>query len=76
MVDQRWMVLALLLVVAGSMAILAPKLLVAMNERVTKMLVSFDAPLLRFRYVVGVVFFVAGYLCFRLALLMPTLPTE
>lgn len=71
MVDPTWTTLSVLCLVTGALVILVPKLIVLANDRLSKALVSLDDLLLNYRYAVGIALMVVGYLCFRLALLVP-----
>lgn len=72
MLDPVWMALSAIALLGGVMVILVPKLLLRMNNQLTKALVSVDDLVLKYRHVVGATLLIVAYLCFRLALLIPT----
>lgn len=72
MLDPVWMVLSAIALLGGIMAILVPKLLLRMNNQLAKALMSVDGLILKNRHVVGAMLLIVAYLCFRLALLVPT----
>ena len=54
--------------VAGVLMFLEPRLVVKLNDALTRNLAALDQPMMRFRYLVGLLLMVSGYLFFRLAL--------
>lgn len=54
--------------VAGVLMFLGPRLVVRLNDVLTRHLATLDQPMMRFRYLVGLLLMVSGYLFFRLAL--------
>ncbi len=54
--------------VAGVLMFLEPRLIVKLNDALTRNLAALDQPMMRFRYLVGLLLMVSGYLFFRLAL--------
>ncbi len=71
MLEPTWLGLCVMALAGGAMVILTPKLVLQLNSRLNRVLVSFDETLLRYRHVIGVLLLVVAYLCFRLALLVP-----
>ncbi len=71
MPDNRLLVLSATCVVLSAMFFLFPGTLVSANRLLNRTLASFDEPLIRYRYVFGVMLAVAGYCVFRLAVLLP-----
>lgn len=71
MLDPVWLVLSGIALFGGVMVVLVPKLLLQMNDQLTKALGSVDGLVLKYRHFVGVTLLVVAYLCFRLALLLP-----
>jgi len=66
------LILSLLGVVMGAMFFLFPNGLLRLSQALDRALVAMpDERLLRYRYVVGLLCFVAGYELFKLALLIP-----
>ena len=75
MPDRTCIILSLLGVVMGTMFILFPNRLLGWSKAVNRVLVATpDEALLRYRYLVGLLCFVAGYGFFKLALLIPANP--
>ncbi len=73
MADSRLLLVSLLCVIIGGTLFLFPKGLAGLNQRLNTSLVLLDQWLIRYRYIIGVLAFVAGYGLFRLALLSPAL---
>ena len=73
MPDSGILVVSLVCVVGGVSFILFPHPLVSLSQALNRTLVALDGQLIRYRYVLGVLLFVASYLFFRLALLVPNL---
>jgi hypothetical protein len=69
MLDVGWSLLSLAALVAGTLVILAPTLIIDANKRLNRVLVSVDELVLRYRHLVGVTLLIVAYLCFNLALL-------
>ncbi len=75
MPDRGCLILSLLGVTMGTMFFLFPNSLLRLSKAVNRALVATpDELLLRYRYLVGLLCFVAGYGVFKLALLMPANP--
>jgi hypothetical protein len=72
MLDPVWMILSCIALFGGAMVILTPNVLLRMNNHLAKALVSVDDLVLKYRHVVGAMLLIVAYLCFRLALLIPT----
>jgi hypothetical protein len=62
-----WNSLSVIAFVGGVLALFAPRVLVTLNQRFTKTLVSLDEFFLRYRYLMGVLLLIVGFLCLRLA---------
>ena len=73
MPDSGLLVLSLVCLAAGVGFVLFSHPLLSMSRALNRTLVSLDDRLIRHRYVCGALLFVASYLCFRLALLVPGL---
>ena len=72
MPDRLCLILSLLGIVAGTMFILFPHALLRLSKAMNRTLVaSPDERLLRVRYLVGWLWFIASYGVFQLALLIP-----
>ena len=75
MPDRGCLILSLLGLVMGTAFILFPHGLLRLSKAVNRALVAApDEALLRYRYLVGLLCFVAGYGFFKLALLIPANP--
>ena len=75
MPDRGCLILSLLGVVMGAMFFLFPNGLLRLSQAFNRALVAApDEQLLRYRYLVGLLCFVAGYGVFTLALLIPAHP--
>jgi hypothetical protein len=73
MPDTGFLFLSLLSVGVGACLFLAPGALAKASDRLNRSIGKLDDALIRHRYVVGVLAFVAGYAFFKLALLLPSL---
>jgi len=76
MLDSWWIAASMFTVLAGVLVILAPKTVVNLNRLLGKVLVSTDELVMRYRHVVGATLLVVAYLCFQLAMVVPTLVAE
>ena len=74
MVNTLWMGLSAVALVGGTLIILAPKLVAGVNGQLSRVLVSIDDLVMRYRHIVGVTLLIIAYVCFNLALVVPTLP--
>lgn len=74
MPDRMCVILSLLGVVMGTMFILFPNGLLRVSKAVNRLVAVPDEALLRYRYLVGLLCFLAGYGLFQLALLIPANP--
>ena len=74
MPDTGFLFLSIVSVLVGAMLFLAPSVMVKMSQRLNQTLVVLDQGMLRYRYVVGALAFVASYAFFKIALLLPSLP--
>lgn len=75
MLDRGCLIVSLLGVVMGTMFFLFPNGLLRLSKAVNRALVAApDEQLLRHRYLVGLLCFVASYGLFKLALLIPANP--
>jgi uncharacterized membrane protein len=72
MLHSLWAGLSVLTLVVGILVILAPRFVVTVNSQLSKALGSVDDLIMRYRHLVGAILLVVAYLCFRLALLIPT----
>jgi len=72
MLDATWLWLSSVALVGGILVILAPKQVMQLNDQMSKILVTFDDLMMRYRHLTGVTLLVVAYLCFRLAMLVPT----
>ena len=68
MPDSGLLFLSLICVVAGVAFILFPHPLLNLSRALNRTLVTLDERLIHLRYLLGVLLFIASYLCFRLAL--------
>ena len=73
MPDSGLLLLSLLCLAAGAGFVLFPHPLMAISQALSRTRATLDDRLIRHRYLCGVLLFVASYLCFRLALLIPSL---
>lgn len=73
MPDTGCLFLSLLSVVVGAMFVLFPDALQRLGRTLNRTLATLDEQLMRYRYVLGLLLFVASYGLFRLALVLPTL---
>jgi len=73
MSDSGMLFLSLTSIVVGGALFLSPKFLLALSSRLNISRGTVDQWVVRYRYIAGVLAFVAGYGFFRLALLLPTL---
>jgi hypothetical protein len=73
MPDSGLLGLSLVCLVVGAGFILFPHPLLALSQALNRTFTTLDTVLVRHRYLSGLVLFVASYLCFRLALLVPFL---
>jgi len=55
------------------MMVLFPKMVLSASHGLNRIVTTLDEPLLRYRYLVGVLLAVTSYAFFRLALLLPML---
>ena len=74
MPDTGFLFLSLMSVLVGAMLFLAPSVMLKMSHRLNQTLMVLDQSMLRHRYVVGALAFVAAYAFFKIALLLPSLP--
>ena len=72
MPDTGMIFLSLMCIVVGALLFLSPNALVKLNEVLNRAVNVIDTGLLRYRYLVGVLAFVASYAFFKLALLLPS----
>ena len=73
MPDSGFLVLSLLSIVMGVMLFLAPQAIVKFGGLLNRTMAVLDGQLVRHRYVMGVLAFVASYAFFKIALMLPTL---
>lgn len=73
MPDSGLLVMSLVCLVGGVGFVLFPHPLQAISQALNRTLVALDERLIRYRYVCGLLLFLVSYLCFRLALLVPSL---
>ena len=73
MPDSGFLVLSLLSIVLGTALFLSPQALLKASSLVNRTLVVLDEQLMRHRYVMGVLAFVASYAFFKIALMLPAL---
>ena len=73
MPDSRLLLVSFLCVIIGGTFFLFPKILTSLSQRLNTSHGTLDQWIIRCRYIIGVLAFVAGYGFFRLALLLPTL---
>ncbi len=76
MLDSWWMVASAFALLGGVLVILSPKVVVNLNRLLSRALISADDVVMRYRHLVGAGLLVVAYLCFRLAMVMPTLVGE
>ena len=73
MPDSGLLVLSLVCLAAGVGFVLFPHPLLTVSQALNRTLVRLDERLIRHRYLCGLLLFVVSYLCFRMALLVPSL---
>ena len=73
MPDTGFLLLSLIGLSAGSLLILFPRGVLRLSERLNRAIKVLDEPLMRYRYIVGLLAFAASYAFFRIALLLPDL---
>ena len=73
MPDTGFVFLSVLSIVVGSCLFLVPGALLKMSEQLNRTLGRLDDRLIRHRYVMGILAFVAGYAFFKIAVLLPSL---
>ena len=73
MPDSGFLVLSLLSIVVGVMLFLAPQAIVKFGGLLNRSLAVLDDQLIRHRYVMGGLAFVASYAFFKIALMLPAL---
>ena len=73
MPDSGLLVLSLVCLAVGVGFVMFPHPLLILSQTLNRTLVTLDERLIRHRYLCGVLLFVVSYLCFRLALLVPSL---
>ena len=73
MPDTGFLFLSLVNVLLGALLFLAPNALAQVSRWLNRTLGDLDQNLIRHRYVMGLLAFVAGYAFFKLALLLPLL---
>lgn len=74
MPDTGFLFLSMMSVLVGATLFLAPNVILKVGQQLNRTLVVLDQGLLRHRYVMGVLAFLAGYAFFKIALLLPALP--
>lgn len=73
MLSSSWLVLSAITLLSGVLVILAPKWVVRLNNQLSRALLSLDDLIMRYRHLVGAMLLIVAYLCFRLALVVPSL---
>ena len=73
MPDSGFLGLSVASVALGALLFLSPKSVLRFSEVLNRTLAVLDAQVVRYRYVVGLLAFVASYAFFKLALLLPSL---
>ena len=73
MPDTGFLTLSLLATVMGAVLFLFPDGVHKLSGLLNRTIAAVDEPLLRYRYLIGVLSFVASYALFRLALWVPHL---
>jgi len=73
MPDPGMLFVSVVCLVAGVSFFLFPHPLLNLSRALNRTLVVMDERLIRHRYVFGTLLFVVSYLCFRLALITPSL---
>ena len=73
MPDSGLLFLSLASVLLGTLLFLFPKALLSLSSTLNQTLAVLDEQMVRNRYIVGLLAFIASYAFFRLALLMPAL---
>ena len=73
MPDTGLLLVSVLCLIIGGTLILVPKVLTELSQRMNAPHATADQWIVRYRYVTGLLAFVAGYGFFRLALLPPGL---
>ena len=73
MPDSGFLVLSLLSIIVGVMLFLMPKAIVKFSGLLNRTMAVVDEQLIRHRYVMGGLAFVASYAFFKIALMLPAL---
>ena len=73
MPDSGFLVLSFLSIAVGVMLFLLPHTLMKFSVLLNRTLTVFDDQMIRHRYVMGMLAFVASYAFFKIALMLPTL---
>ena len=73
MPDSGFLVLSLLSIIVGVMLFLMPKAIVKFSGLLNRTMAAVDEQLIRHRYVMGGLAFVASYAFFKIALMLPAL---
>ncbi len=73
MPDTGLLFLAMMSLVVGTSVILFPHGMLKLSAHLNRTIKMLDEPMMRHRYVVGLLAFAASYAFFRLALLLPNL---
>ena len=73
MPDTGFLFLSLVSLIVGTGLFLVPGALLKASEALNRTLGRLDDQLIRHRYVVGMLAFVAGYAFFKMAVLLPSL---
>ena len=73
MPDSGLLVLSFVSLVLGVLLILYPSAIKQLSSALNRTLAVLDEPIVRYRYGVGLLAFIASYAFFKLALLLPTL---
>ena len=71
MVETSVLLLSLICVGLGAAFVLFPRAMLAASRAMNRTLAAVDESLMRYRYLIGLLFFAVSYGLFRLALLMP-----
>ena len=73
MPDSGFIFLSLASLVLGASLFLYPKVLLKLSGMMNRTMAVLDDQLIRHRYVIGLLAFIASYALFKLALMLPTL---
>ena len=73
MPDSGFLFMSLASIVVGALLFLSPQTLFKLSHGLNRTLAVLDERMVRYRYVVGLAAFIAGYAFFQLALMLPAL---